>query len=279
MTQFPRNTQATLAVNVSAGAATGAVTATTKGEDGVTIATGAATHVGVGGDYTFLCPPQAELNRLTTTWSGTWNAVVQSVETFDEIIGGLLFSLAEARVYKDAGLADTTAYPDADIRDARDRIADDFQNCCGVPFFPRYERETLSGSGQTWLWLPYKRPLRLVSVMVGGVAMTSPELAAVVLNPSGKLETAAAWPTGRRNIVVTWERGYRRVPLEIHRAALELTHYELISSEITDRMVTFANELGTVRLSTPGRENPTGIPLIDAVLHRLDERDVLVAFR
>lgn len=85
---------------------------------------------------------------------------------------------------------------------------------------------------------------------------------------------------GYQNVVVEWERGFSVTPEPIKRAALALAHYELISSEITDRMVSFANELGTVRLSTPGKWTPTGIPLVDATLMRYDKRDtVLTAVR
>jgi hypothetical protein len=275
---FLRRTQGVLTMSMSAGAATGSVTASVRGEDGVVVVSGTATHVGTGGDYSIKCPPQTELNRLTTTWTGTWSGVSQSVETYDEVVGGHLFSIAEARAFKDGLLADANAYPDTMIRQARERIADDFQNCCGVPFFPRYERETLYGVGRTTLWLPYKRPLRLVSVSVSGATLSTPDLAAVTAYPTGRLLRTAAWPNAAP-VVVRWERGFNRVPEEIKRAALALCHYELTASDITDRQVTFANELGTVRLSMPGRQNPTGIPLVDAVLYRFDERDVLVAVR
>lgn len=275
--QFLRRTRAVLTTTISAGAATGTVTASVRGQDGVLVTSGNATH-GTGGDYSIVCPPQTELNRLTTTWTGTWSGVSQSLETYDEVVGGQLFSIAEARAYADGQLADTNVYPDAKIREARERIADTFQDACGVPFFPRYERETLFGDGRATLWLPYKRPLRLVAVSISGSALGSPAIAAITVYPTGRLLSTSSWTSGAP-VIVRWERGFSRPPEEIRRAGLALCHYELTASEITDRMVTFANELGTVRLSTPGSKNPTGIPLVDAVLYRYDERDVLVAVR
>lgn len=281
MSLILRNTQAVLDVVVSAGDATGTVTATVKDENGTTVSSGNASLVAPStGHYQFTLAPQAALKRITTFWTGVWNGVSQTVETYDEVIGGHLFTIAQARTFNHGQMASTTDYPDDDIREARDRIFDAFQVCCGVPFFPRYEREVLDGTGRRRVWLPHKRPLAMISATVDGVALTGPELAAVQLYVTGRIERDAMWSKGLQNVVVEWERGYRRPPLEITRAARALATYEVVSSEITDRMVSVANELGTVRLSIPGRNHPTGIPLIDAALYRYDERDTnFVAIR
>lgn len=285
--QFLRNTRAVLEVVFSAGAADGPVIATVRGEDGTVLGTGTATHDLVTlARYTFALAPQAELNRTTTTWAGTWGGIAQSLTTDAEVVGGHLFTVAEARAFGDKALAGSE-YTDEDIRETRDRVTDDFQLACGVPFFPRFEHQFLDGptvarglvGGYTSkLWLPYKRPLRIVAVKTSGVAMSAPDVAAIIVHPTGRLElTSGMWPTQSQSVEITWERGYRQVPEPVKRAALMVTHYELVNSEVTDRMVSVANELGTVRLSVPGRQNPTGIPLVDSVLYRYDERDYLVA--
>jgi hypothetical protein len=275
-----RNTTSTISVTFSAGPADGPVTYAAVDEAGAAVAAGTATHVGATGEYTYSLAPQAALKRCQTAWTGTWGGAPNTIETDFEIVEAHLFTVAEARAFGDGQLNDTNVYSDAEIREARDRTLDTFQACCGVPFVPRYERETVDGSGKVRLWLPWKRPLTLISVKIDGVALTAPELAAVSLYVTGRIERDAGWTSGKRNVVVEWERGYRQAPAEIKRAALALAHYELISSDITDRMVTVANELGTVRLSVPGRNAPTGIPLIDSALYRYDERDTLqVAIR
>lgn len=271
-TQILRNTRATLTIDFSAGVADGAVTVTVRDEPGATVATGTASSLGLG-VYSFVVDPQAQLARLTLEWAGTWSGIAQSMTTEAEIVGGHLFTIDEARTWGDLQLADDQAYPDAAIREARERIADDFQRICCVSFFPRYERVSLTGTWDSWLWLPYKFPLALISTSVDGVALSPAELATVVLEPTGRINLATGWGSGwtRRNVTIEWEHGWRQVPTPIKRAALALAHYELVSSEITDRQVSFANELGTVRLSTPGPRTPTGIPIVDATLTRFDE--------
>lgn len=279
-TQFLKNTRVTLSETFSAGVADGTVTVVATDEAGTVVATGNAASVGLG-VYTFALGPFTTLMRVVAKWSGTWGGVAQSLETEAEVVSAHLFTIAEARAYRDKQLNDTVAYPDSDIREARDRITDDFQVDCGVPFFPRYEREVLTVTSAGTLWLPWKRPLSLISITVDGVALTAGELAAVVPEPTGRLTRTGGWTsTSPQSVVAEWVRGHRKVPTPIKRAALALAHYELIGSEITDRMVSFANELGTVRLSTPGRKTPTGIPIVDATLYNYDERETaMVAVR
>lgn len=288
MQQFLRNTNVIPGIVFSAGDADSTVTVTVTTEKGVQIASGSATHqagpTDPEGFYTFQLAPQTQLNRLTVAWSGTWAATAQTVRTYVEITGGRLFSVGEARAYRDQQLADTDQYSDDAIREAHDRIADDFQNACGTPFFPRYEHEFLSADrrGVGTLWLPWKRPLSLISMTVNGTVLSAPELAEIVLESTGRMSRTAGWSfsLAPNTVEVEWERGYQYPPEPIKRAALALAHYELVSSEITDRMVSFANDLGTVRLSTPGPNAPTGIPLVDATLTRYDERDFpMVAIR
>ena len=280
-TQFLRNTRATLSVEFSSGQADGGgITVQVVGANGATVDSGTATQDGTNPAlYRYTVAPQAALNRLTVNWHGEWAGVAQEIPTEAEVVGDYLFTVDEMRRFKDKQLADESAYPDEDIREKRDQITDDFQSICSVPFVPRYERDVLDGTGTTRLWLPHKRPLRLLSITVAGVALDPAVVAGVAVYPTGRLEATFGWPAGRRNIAVEWERGYAAPPEPIKRAARELAHYELVNSEITDRMVTFANDLGTVRLSTPGVKNPTGIPIVDATLNRYDESDILVAFR
>jgi hypothetical protein len=76
-------------------------------------------------------------------------------------------------------------------------------------------------------------------------------------------------------VVVAYEYGWPTPPADVSRAAMILARYELVSSDISDRMVSFSNDLGEVRLSVPGNKYPTGIPIVDATLARYDETDLL----
>jgi hypothetical protein len=268
-----KNTRAVLEITVSAGDADGAgtVTVTTTRADGTAGPSGTATNEAEPGRYTFALVPQSELDLLTVTWSGTWGASSQSLQTFAEIVGGNLFSLADLRAFGDRALANTASYPDADLRAARTRVTDLFADVCETSFIPRYGRDTLDGSGSLDLFLTRKRVSRLISITVAGVAYSAPDLALVSVYPSGRLSKTGYWTTGLRNTVVAYEHGWPHVPADISRAAMTLARYELVESNISDRMLSFDNDLGTVRLSVPGRNFPTGIPVVDATLARYDE--------
>jgi hypothetical protein len=271
--QILKNTSATLQQTFSAGAADGTVTVTITRADGTSLASGNATH-GAGGIYTYALTPQAELDRLTVTWSGAWGGVTQSIVGQAEIVAGQLFSIADARAFGDQVLNDNTKYPDATIREARERITDLFQQCCSVSFVPRYARDILDGPSGTSVLLENRRPRRIISGSIDGTALTAGDITNIALYPTGQ----AAWITGsgwrswkRAGIVVSYEHGYASPPADIQRAALTLCRYELVSNDISDRMIAFTNDLGTIRMSVPGRNYPTGLPLVDGTLARYDE--------
>lgn len=280
ISQILKNTAATLQVTFSVGDASGSVTVTVTRADGTAIATGAATtHPGPVGVYTYALAPQTELDSLTATWSGTFGGVVQSVQTFAEIVGGYLFTLSDIRAFGDRTLANSTTYPDADLREARERITDMFQDVTQTSFVPRYARDTLDGTGTSRIWLLRKRPRRIIAATVDGTTLS--DLTILKPYPTGRLErTTGLWGTGilnRQNVTVSYEYGYSSPPADISRAAMTLARYELVSSDISDRMISFDNDLGSVRLSVPGRNYPTGIPIVDATLARYDETDLIPA--
>jgi hypothetical protein len=273
-----KNTGATLQESFSQGAADGAVTVTAVRADGTTASTGTATHT-TGGDYTYFLPPQVELDQLTVTWAGTWAGIAQSLVSHVEIVGEFLFTIADARTFGDRVLADTSRYPDADIRAARERVTDLFDQVCHVSFVPRYGRDTLDGTNSDTIDLTHRRPRRIISGSLQGVALTSQQIADVALYPGGRaVWISGTWWSWRRNsIVLAYEHGWPAPPTDVSRAALVLARYDLVSNDISDRMIAFDNDLGTVRLSIPGRQFPTGIPIVDATLARYDECPLLLA--
>lgn len=266
--QILRNTQATLEITFTAGDATGAVTYTVTDANGTSVATGTATNETEAGRYTFILAPQTAVKTLTIAWTGTWSGAVQSITTYAEIVGGHLFTLAEARAYDKAVLTSTTTYPDAAIRETRAGITDLFEQVTGVSFIPRYGRTTLDGSGYE-LWLPHRQIRTLLSGSVDAVALTAPQIAEIELYEYGRLYWTGGWAsTTRRNVTVAYEHGYQAVPWDIHLAALTFLRYVLVSSDISDRTISFTNELGSFRQAVPGTKYPTGIPMVDAALSR-----------
>jgi hypothetical protein len=248
------------------------------GADGAAIQSGSATALG-SGDYTFGLNPLSELNSLTVVWSGTWSGVAQSITAYADVVGANLFSLADLRNFGDKTLANATTYPDADLRAARGRITDMFQDITQSSFIPRYARDVLDGTGTCRIWLSKKRVRRIIAASVDGVALS--DLTILKPYPTGRLErTTGTWGSGYRNwqnVVVAYEYGWPAAPPDISRAAMILARYELVSSDISDRMVSFSNDLGEVRLSVPGNKYPTGIPIVDATLARYDETDLIPA--
>jgi hypothetical protein len=273
-----KNTRAVLEMVFSAGDADGTVTVTITGADGTTVQTGSATHQGIvgSGDYTFALNPQSELNSLKVVWSGAWGGVTQSITAYADVVGLNLFSLADLRAFGDQTLNDTTKYPDADLRAARGRITDTFEDVCQASFIPRYGLDVLDASGNGRMWLSHKRVRRIIAASVDGVALS--DLTVLKPYPTGRLErTTGTWngSLNYQNVVVAYEYGWPSPPADISRAAMILARYELVSSDISDRMVSFSNDLGEVRLSVPGTKYPTGIPVVDATLARYDDTDLL----
>lgn len=266
-----KNTQATVEITFTAGDATGNVTYSATDADGTVVASGTATNEVEAGRYTFVLAPQAAVKSLKIVWTGTWAAAVQSMTTYAEIVGGYLFTLAEARAYDKAALASTTDYPDATIAAARDGITDFFEQVTGVSFVPRYGRAVTDGMGYD-LWLPHRQLRTLLAGSVDGTALTVAQIADVEVYESGRMYRTDAWgwssSPSRRVVVVGYEHGYLSVPWDVHQAALMYLKYVLKSSDVSDRTVSWSNELGTFRQAVPGRQYPTGIPAVDAALGR-----------
>jgi len=271
-----KNTQATLSVNFSAGAADGTVAVAVTDAEGVTVASGNATH-GTGGAYSYVLQAQPQVKQLTVVWSGTWGGAAESITHQVEVVGALLFTLAELRTFADAALADNTAYPDEALADARARVTDLFEEVCGVSFVPRYRRWFFDGNNRQRLWLRDHRVRQLFAVKVNGVAYTAPQLAALVLDVTGEVWNLGIWPVGvaPNNIIVSYEHGWDYPPAEISRAAMQLAHYDLTGAQLADRMISITNEFGIVRQSIPvGYKQPTGLLSVDAVLCRYSEKFV-----
>ena len=269
-----KNTSSTLEITFSAGDASGAVTVTITRADGTALVTGAATtNETEPGRYTYLMAPQTELDSLTAVWTGTWGGVAQSVATYAEVVGGHIFTLADLRAFGDQAIT-TAGYPDAVVRAARARITDKFQKVCGVSFIPRYQRDVLDGTGLCAIFATRKRVTRMIAASVDGSALSAPDVAALYTYPTGRIERLTYWPNSiRRNVILAYEHGWPSTPADISFAAMTLARYELVPNDISDRMVSFDNDLGSVRLSVPGRNYPTGIPIVDSILSEYDETD------
>lgn len=238
----------------------------------------AATRTGEG-VYRHPLAPQAELDELTVTWTAEFAGVQQQLRSRVEIIGGNLFTEAQARAFRPRGqatLADADRYPDAAIVAERDRLTDDIEgeHICGVAMVPRYARRHLTGTGTDVLLLPHVLVQRVLSV-----TLTPPGASPTVLDEAdwildgttGELQRASGtWPTGRRAVTVAYVHGHERTPGPVQRAALHVAFSRLVGSSIDERATSMSDELGTFQLATAGRGEfqPYGIPQADSVLRR-----------
>jgi hypothetical protein len=255
-------------------AATGTPTVVVARADG-TVVTGAAATTPSTGVYerTLTTTDTATLDILTATWTATVDASVMTFVTTHEVIGDELFTEDELRRFGDRAIADTTAFTDAAIAEARDRVTDEFERICEVSFVPRYTRETLDGDGSTMLRLPHGRVTAVRAASIDGTAVTT--LADIVIRYGHWLYRPDGWTLGRQNVVVAYERGRASCPGEVKRAAMTVARMELVASDLSDRTLSYSNEMGVFRLSVPGPGRPTGIPIVDEILRRYDETPVI----
>jgi len=116
------------------------------------------------------------------------------------------------------------------------------------------------------------------SVTIGGTAVAdtsgwSFDATSAVWRDEGNVFDVPEVP-GPPNVVVVGTAGKTATaPAQIARAATLLARHIVLEdvSRVESRALSISNEYGQVRLSTPGRLYPTGVPMVDAVLDRYRE--------
>lgn len=258
-------------------------TVTVTDELGTVLSSGAATVVGGSTGklrYTPTAAAMALVNRLTVTWAGVVLGADPAITltTQCELVGQFLFSEAEARGFGDGAMADATVYPDDVIREARDRIHDDFESIVGYPLGRRCRLEEFVGEGsaRARLTTGQLRGIRAVSWRDAGssswTAFTAGELADTgIVHAWGMIEreSLGAFARGRR-YRVSVEAG-RDIPGALRRAGLIVLRNTLVASNISARALFENNQAGQFRLAVadatvPGRWY--GLPEADAALGR-----------
>lgn len=243
------------------------------------------TNVGTGQyEYTYAVALDA---TISNQWKARWNATVNGtaigpIEEFFEVTeaGDHYFTIAEARAFRNAKLADTTKYPTADIEAARDEVEEFIEEIIGYACVPRTRTVTLDGDAATEVFLPDIRVTSITSVTVDGTAYDAAVLADLQITDYGSLrrKTLGYFALGWGNVVVTYVHGLAECPGPIKRAALILLYNRLVGSDVSDRALSFTNESGTLQYSTPnGMHRATGIPEVDSILWKYSDHRVGVA--
>lgn len=242
-------------------------TVTITRDDGTAVVTAQpTTDTGTGTvSYTVTPTQTANLDIWLVAWTATFGGQSQVFTDTVEIVGGFLFTIAQARAVKP--LDNATAYPLAAIVETRTLVEQALEDACGVAFVPRYTREVFDGAGMSTLLAHRPLVTALRAVALDGAAVSTTDLATIHGNVNGRLYYPATWITGYGNYSVAYEHGYDRPPLRITQAALLLAKNWLVKGPIDDRTTAFSTEDGTYSLSTPGvRGSNTGIPEVDAAI-------------
>lgn len=259
-------------------AAVGAVTVSVVRSDDTALLTDAATTaVGAGVYSAALTVAQNDrLDVLTATWveasGSTW-------QTVHEVVGGVWFTVAEARS-RDDKLADAVKYPIERILAVRAEVEHLLEVETGQAWVPRFARIRRPGTGNRWMPtnLPRLRAVRAVTEQMspGGTANTwtsADRNHLVAQSSSGVLERmdGFSWDP-RLTYVFDVEHGYDSPPPDLRDAAITLLRHRLNShrSGIPDRATSMSTEAGqTYALATPGlRGFITGIPEVDVAISR-----------
>ena len=260
----------------------GAVTATATDAAGTTIA-GAAGTTGTGAAKIYTWTPDAPITDPTTikiVWVRT--ATNETLTTFEEMVGSLLFSEAAARNYRVLTdllpLADTARYSDLEIGRWRQAITELFEERTGRSWVTRHARVETAGSGRYDLPLAggracsadgaaLYRPGRtldaatLLAVTVDG----DPVDLSTVKVGSGRLHRLdGIWPAATYsdplNVIVEYAYGLPAPTAEATERALELLVANITRSDTPDNATSITTPEGnTYRI--------TALPLtVDAFL-------------
>lgn len=223
------------------------------------------------GNYEVVLSPTvtAILDVYDALWSAAVGGAAQKFRSSFEVVGGFIVSLSEIRAVDDK-LQDTAKWTREKVATAREHAEDLFEEQCGVAFRPKGRRFVFDGTGRADVLLPDLYPTRIVAGSIDGVALTSTQLADLRVHPSGVLvrDTLGYWTRGDRNNSILYEYGMKEAPQDVKWACARLAVHYLMSSPMPDRAISQSTDTGTVRYATAGKDGPTGLPEVDAVIER-----------
>lgn len=237
-------------------------TVTITRDDGTAVVTDAATaRSGVGEFvYSLSAVDTASLDVLTVVWTSSLGSLTTTVE----VVGGFLFTIAQARALKPL---EQVAYTAQRIVDARTLAETALEDACGVAFVPRYKRESVSGNGGLELMLSQPRVTAIRSVSLDGAAGTAADF---LPNGSGILYTANRFERGYQNYEIAYEHGWPSPPPRVTQAALKLAKRYLVDQPQSDRATSMTTDDGTTQfLVTAGvRQAVFDVPEANAVVNQ-----------
>lgn len=185
-----------------------------------------------------------------------------------EMVGSFLFTIASLRAF-DTELAVESRYSAARIRDVREIVDERFAEAANLSFTRRGRREVLDGDGSNTLYVGERSLLSVTSGAISDVALTTEELDDLAVYRFGKVvRRSASWTAGYRNVELLYEYGSKITPAPVAEAARKYARFLLVKGVFDDaeRATGIQTELGFQRMTLAGRDGPTGLPDVDAVL-------------
>lgn len=251
--------------------ADGAMSVTVTNDEGAGLLAVAASHEALGMYSVLLTPAEtATLDFLTLAWTATVSGVAYTAMSTVEVVGGFWFSVPQIR----AAFVELAAYTDARIQAARTDAELFLEEQTDWSAVARYRRESIAFHRRdTYHAVLGRWPvLRVRSVTLNGVALSSDDLATVTVDPDGVLfferqTLLSAWSLTRSRVLadVSYEYGPRVVSASAARVAMILARHRLLRGPLDDRRIGLPVEGGgVVALLTPGvKGSVTGIPEVD----------------
>lgn len=265
------------------------------GNGATVVSAGTATTNNEDGTYTYQLADQANPKILTVTWTDTSSGDTR-VDRI-EVVGGWLFTEAQARAFRGKDnaasavvpLASSSEYTDATIAAERSRLTDDLEYWTGTGWVARYARIVASGTGSTILDLSkgkcqtadgvhLHRPGRLNDISdILTVTIDGTTVDADTVTVDGRhLHLPSYWTASSTpfNVAVEYVYGFPYLVDGVDRIALMELVDRLVPSAVPDRVLSHDGEYGTTRFIQPGGPmgNVSRLPQVNDWVARHDRR-------
>lgn len=215
------------------------------------------------------------LDDYTATFEFLEGAIERErVEAF-RVVGRFYCTLADLREFgANKTLASSAEFPDRILRKYRTLAEELLEDETDMAFSPQARRLTLTGTGRSTLLLPIRYPSTLIGGTIDGEAITEPDLAFFHLRGHELLWENDLWPRTWGGVRLHVGHGLPAVPEDIREATMHIVRHRVESrSALDERAISRTTAEGTLRLSTAGKDGPTGLPFVDATIERYSGED------